>query len=379
MCSWGTQNLKNLHQCVPREHTHFSNLCHNLSMTAASRHGAGWGTDARVEHAPSRVPGHALVAGTCARHRALSSRTASTRSMPWRHEAPPRRRPRPRPRLLLLPTKPCRLRALTRRPRSSAPTAGRASATSYKPKSLKMRHLNTKTHKITKNNIFFNEPADKAPATHKANPSESNQIKPNPITSERRSPPRLVSTYDYDLDAALVARPKFAPIPVHSAHALRICYPPRSKPVKPLSNTSRFVSSVCFCPSAMEVLLRRNFAFPFAYFAYFAVQIRFKSSPVRPLFLCAFVVQIGLRFSDFTSVSPCLCGQKPCPKTRHTSQPWSTLVTPKLFMNAIHGGKDSLKLKPPGNPNARFVHPVNYQLFSVRSVSRWQKIFMKPQ
>ena len=49
-------------------------------MTALGRcrHGAVRGTDARGEHAPSRVPGHALVAGTSARPRALSSDTTDT-------------------------------------------------------------------------------------------------------------------------------------------------------------------------------------------------------------------------------------------------------------------------------------------------------------
>ena len=44
MCSLGTKNLKNLHQCVPREHTHFPNLCHNPSMTALCRQRAVRGT-----------------------------------------------------------------------------------------------------------------------------------------------------------------------------------------------------------------------------------------------------------------------------------------------------------------------------------------------
>ena len=35
MCSLGTKNLKNLHQCVPREHTHFPNPCHNPLVNGA--------------------------------------------------------------------------------------------------------------------------------------------------------------------------------------------------------------------------------------------------------------------------------------------------------------------------------------------------------
>ena len=174
-------------------------------MTALSRHGAGRETDARGEHAPSRVPGHALVAGTSARPRAWSSDTTDTRSTHSTSQGPhalivspfsrrsagfsplqPHLQPTPHysNNLNTITAPLCRPAAPSRRPRVDVkPDSHNAPNTKNNPRnlgnyasliignfvtrnSLQINQQNTKKHKNTKNNIFFKRARNRIRTSH---------------------------------------------------------------------------------------------------------------------------------------------------------------------------------------------------------------------